>query len=116
MSAAELPTLIIPSVSAWVQWLVREAEASPGVWLTLAKKGVMEPTSLTYAQALDEALCHGWIDGQARSRDERTFYHRFTPRTKTSTWSKRNVGIVARLQEEGRMLSRGLREVEKAKA
>jgi uncharacterized protein YdeI (YjbR/CyaY-like superfamily) len=115
MPVPELPVLVVATASAWAQWLVREAGSSPGVWLTLAKKGVTEPTSLTYAQALDESLCHGWIDGQAKSCDDKTFYHRFTPRTKTSSWSKRNVGIVEQLEKEGRMLPRGLKEVEKAK-
>lgn len=112
---AELPILLVPTAVAWSKWLVKSADTSTGVWLTLAKKGVTDPTSLTYAQALDEALCHGWIDGQAKSCDEKTFYHRFTPRTKTSTWSKRNVGYIERLEKEGRMRERGRAEVEKAK-
>ena len=112
----DLPVLILTNATAWAQWLAREAATSSGVWLTLAKKGVTDPTSLTYAQALDEALCHGWIDGQARSRDESTYSHRFTPRTAKSIWSKRNVGHIARLEGEGRMQARGSSEVEKAKA
>ncbi len=115
MPAAELPILTVAHATAFSLWLVRCAETSPGVWLTLAKKGVAVPTSLTYAQALEEALCHGWIDGQARSCDAKTFFHRFTPRTKTSKWSKRNVGIVERLEAEGRMMARGRGEVERAK-
>jgi uncharacterized protein YdeI (YjbR/CyaY-like superfamily) len=82
----------------------------------LAKKGVTDPTSLTYAEALDEALCHGWIDGQKRSRDTTTFQQRFTPRRRRSQWSQRNVGIVDRLTAEGRMQPAGLAEVERAKA
>jgi len=86
------------------------------VWLVLAKKGTTEPTSLTYAQALDEALCEGWIDGQKRSRDAATFVQRFTPRRRASVWSKRNVGIAGQLIAAGRMRPAGLSEIERAKA
>ncbi|RJK94936.1 hypothetical protein D5H78_13145 [Vallicoccus soli] len=82
----------------------------------LAKKGTTEPTSLTYAQALDEALCEGWIDGQARGGEGGTYWQRFTPRRARSIWSVRNTQYVARLVEEGRMRPRGLAEVERAKA
>ncbi|RWA03103.1 hypothetical protein EKO27_g12003 [Xylaria grammica] len=82
----DLPALTIADAAAWSNWLVRSAATSKGVWLTLAKKGNTLPTSLTYAQALDEALCHGWIDGQARGGDERTYSQRFTPRTAKSLW------------------------------
>ena len=82
----------------------------------LAKKGTTEPTSLTYEQALDEALCHGWIDGQVARRDERTYRQRFTPRRARSAWSKRNVGHIERLQREGRMHRAGIEQVERAKA
>lgn len=87
-----------------------------GVWLVLAKKNVTEPTSLTYDQALDEALCEGWIDGQVDKRDERTYRQRWTPRRAKSKWSERNVGLVARLTEQGRMRPAGIAEVERAKA
>lgn len=112
----ELPILTIADSAAWAQWLSRSASTSKGVWLTLAKKNVTEPTSLTYAHALDEALCHGWIDGQTRKRDELTYAQRFTPRTAKSTWSQRNVGYVARLEAEGRMQAAGRAAVEAAKA
>jgi uncharacterized protein YdeI (YjbR/CyaY-like superfamily) len=82
----------------------------------LAKKGTTEPTSLRYDEALEEALCHGWIDGQKRSRDEATFLQRFTPRRARSIWSQRNVGLIERLSEEGRMRPPGVAEVERAKA
>ncbi|KAF3921735.1 hypothetical protein ABW21_db0208567 [Orbilia brochopaga] len=116
--AATLPPLTVLSAAAWATWLGANAAASRGVWLTLAKKNSIgaAPTSLTYAEALDEALCHGWIDGQTRSIDVHTYAHRFQPRTSTSTWSKRNVGIVARLQTEGRILPAGLAAVDAAKA
>ena len=86
------------------------------MWLVLAKKGTTEPTSLTYEHALEEALCHGWIDGQIGRRDERTYRQRFTPRRARSTWSERNVGHIERLLREGRMHPAGIAEVERAKA
>jgi len=82
----------------------------------LAKKGTIDPTRLTYDEALEEALCQGWIDGQRRSGDASTFVQRFTPRRARSPWSQRNVGIVARLTSEGRMRPAGEAEVERAKA
>ncbi len=82
----------------------------------LAKKGTTKPTSLSYGEALEEALCHGWIDGQAGRRDEGTYRQRFTPRRRRSPWSKRNVGIVERLIAEDRMHAAGLAEVERARA
>lgn len=101
---------------AWRTWLHKHHEASAGVWLMLAKKGTTEPTRLGYDEALDEALCHGWIDGQVRRLDERTYRQRFTPRRARSSWSKRNVGIVERLTSEGRIRPAGLAAVEQAKA
>jgi uncharacterized protein YdeI (YjbR/CyaY-like superfamily) len=112
----ELPELLVPDAAAWRAWLGENHAAPTGVWLVLAKKGVREPTSLTYVQALDEALCHGWIDGQVRRRDERTFRQRFTPRRTRSEWSQRNVAHIARLEAEGRMHPAGLAAVESAKA
>lgn len=114
--AEELRELTVDDAAAWRRWLAEHHTTSPGVWLVLAKKGTVEPTSLTYAQALDEALCHGWIDGQARRGDEATYLQRFTRRRSRSVWSKRNVGHVARLTAEGRMQPAGLVEVERAKA
>jgi len=107
--------LIVTDVAAWRDWLGSHHADSPGVWLALAKKGTTEPTSLTYDQALDEALCHGWIDGQKGRRDDTTFKQRFTPRRSRSPWSKRNVGLAERLVEEGRMTPAGLAEVERAR-
>src|SRR6478609_5392063 len=114
--ADELPELIVSDASAWLEWLGENHADPAGVWLVLAKKGTEEPTSLTYDQALEEALCHGWIDGQARRRDEGTYRQRFTPRRRRSMWSQRNVGIVERLTAEGRMHPQGLSEVARAKA
>ena len=106
----------MPDAAAWRVWLEANHEASPGVSLVLAKKGATEPTSLTYDQALEEALCFGWIDGQVRRRDEATYLQRFTRRRARSSWSKRNVGIVDRLLFEGRVHPAGVAEVERARA
>lgn len=113
--ADALAELIVADVCAWHTWLGVHHEDGPGVWLVLAKKGNNVPTELTYDQALDEALCHGWIDGQVKRRDERTYRQRFTPRRARSPWSKRNVGIVERLLAEGRMQPAGLLAVARAK-
>jgi uncharacterized protein YdeI (YjbR/CyaY-like superfamily) len=114
--ADALPELIVADAAAWRAWLAANHDESAGVWLVLAKKGAGEPTTLSYAQALDEALCHGWIDGQVRRRDERSFRQRFTPRRARSQWSARNVAHVQRLREEGRMRSPGEQAVAAAQA
>ena len=114
--ASEPSELIVADSHAWHAWLTQNHADPVGVWLVLAKKGTTEPTSLSYDEALDEALCHGWIDGQVRRRDERTFRQRFTPRRARSPWSQRNVGIVTRLLDQGRMHAAGLEAVATAKA
>ena len=116
MARLEVPTLIVADVAAFRSWLGANSDGSEGVWLVLAKKGTTDPTSLTYAQALEEALCHGWIDGQKRSRDATTFTQRFTPRRRASPWSKRNVGIAEELIAARRMQPAGLAEIDRAKA
>lgn len=102
--------------AAWRRWLGRHHGELEGVWLVLAKKGTTKPTSLDYDQALEEALCHGWIDGQVRRRDETTYRQRFTPRRRRSAWSKRNTEKAERLLAEGRMHPAGIAEMERAKA
>ena len=114
--ADELPELIVRDAAAWRAWLGAHHADPRGVWLILAKKGTTDPTSLRYDEALDEALCHGWIDGQTRRRDESTYQQRFTPRRSRSAWSKRNVGIVARLIDEGRMQPAGQAEIDGAQS
>jgi uncharacterized protein YdeI (YjbR/CyaY-like superfamily) len=114
--ADELPELIVAEQTAWRHWLAENHGQSTGVWLVLAKKGNQEPTALRYDEALDEALCHGWIDGQVRRRDDRSYRQRFTPRRARSSWSARNVEIVAQLQVEGRMHPAGTAAVEQARA
>jgi uncharacterized protein YdeI (YjbR/CyaY-like superfamily) len=112
----ELSILTVADAATWRAWLAVHHQQSSGVWLTLAKKGITDPTSLSYDQALEEALCHGWIDGQLQRLDARTYRQRFTPRRARSAWSKRNVGIVERLAGEGRMEPAGVAAVERAKA
>jgi uncharacterized protein YdeI (YjbR/CyaY-like superfamily) len=113
---ADTPELVVRDAKAWRTWLGKHHADSSGVFLVLAKKGATKPTSLTNAQALEEALCHGWIDGQASPRDETTWRIRFTPRRKGSMWSKRNTAMVDKLVEAGRMHPAGIAEVEGAKA
>jgi uncharacterized protein YdeI (YjbR/CyaY-like superfamily) len=114
--ADALPELIVADSAAWRTWLEQHHDQGSGVWLVLAKKGTEQPTSLTYDEALEQALCHGWIDGQLRRRDGATYRQRFTPRRARSAWSERNVGIAERLMAEGRMHGSGLAAVEQAKA
>lgn len=113
---AETPELLVADGAAWRSWLATHHAASSGVRLVLAKKGVTEPTQLTYDEALPEALCYGWIDGQLTRRDDATYCVRFTPRRARSAWSQRNVETVERLIREGRLQPAGLAEVERAKA
>jgi uncharacterized protein YdeI (YjbR/CyaY-like superfamily) len=110
----DLPVIAFDDAAAWERWLVAHADAK-GLWLKIAKKGAGVAT-VSYAEALDVALCHGWIDGQKRSFDERFFLQRFTPRRAKSLWSKINIGHVERLIAAGRMRDGGLREIEAAKA
>ena len=112
----DLLALTVADGAAWRAWLQEHHGDDRGVWLTLARKGAAAPTSLTYAEALEEALCHGWIDGQIRRGDKDSYRQRFTPRTARSAWSKRNVAIAERLMAEGRMQASGLAAVERAKA
>lgn len=110
----DLPAVHFDDADAWERWLEASGDAA-GLWLLIAKKG-SGVASVSYAEALDVALCHGWIDGQKKGVDARFFAQRFTPRRSRSLWSKINIGHVERLAEAGRMRPAGLREVEAAKA
>jgi uncharacterized protein YdeI (YjbR/CyaY-like superfamily) len=112
----DLPELLVADGSEWHRWLSGHHSKSQGVWLVLAKKGTTHPTTLSYHEALQEAICFGWIDGQLGRRDDTTFRRRFTPRSARSTWSQRNVAIAVRLSESGRMHRSGEHEVRQAKA
>lgn len=115
MAAPDLPTEHFADAAAWERWLEGYAASSAGVWLKIAKKGTGIP-SVTYAEALDVALCHGWIDGQKKGFDAQFFLQRFTPRRARSTWSKINVAKIEALTAAGRMRPAGQREVDAARA
>lgn len=110
----DLPELLVATVGEWRDWLHEHHSVSSGVWLVLAKKGSSHPTALSYDEALEEAICFGWIDGQLGRRDAATFRQRFTPRRAKSQWSQRNVAIVERLTAAGRMQPSGDDEVRRA--
>jgi uncharacterized protein YdeI (YjbR/CyaY-like superfamily) len=99
----------------WRRWLEKNHERIEGIWLRFFKKDSGVAT-IRYAEALDEALCYGWIDGQVKSLDAKSYMQKFTPRRARSLWSKRNVEHVARLTREGLMHKAGLKQVENAKA
>lgn len=106
-------TLPFKTPTAWHDWLAKNHNTADGVWLRIYKKGSNMPT-VTYAEALDEALCYGWIDGQKKSYDADSFLQKFTPRRPRSMWSKRNIEHVARLTEHKRMMPSGIAQVEQA--
>jgi uncharacterized protein YdeI (YjbR/CyaY-like superfamily) len=113
MPADSLPVVSFESTDAWDAWLTAHAADSPGLWLKIAKKG-SGGRSISYSDALDVALCHGWIDGQKGRLDDEYWLQRFTPRKPGSKWSKINTERAAALIESGRMRPSGLREVERA--
>lgn len=108
------PLLHFATAAEWQAWLAANLDHE-GIRLQLRKKNSTKPGML-YAEALDVALCHGWIDGQAGSIDDDYFYNGFSPRRKNSPWSQVNREHIERLTAEGRMTDRGLAEVERAKA
>ena len=110
-----LPIIAFGSQKKWEAWLAKYHRKSSGIWIRFFKKDSDVP-SVSYDEALDAALCYGWIDGQLAKHDERSWLRKFTPRKPKSVWSKRNVGHVQRLTREGRMKQAGLEEVERAKA
>jgi uncharacterized protein YdeI (YjbR/CyaY-like superfamily) len=114
--ADEIAELVVADVAAWRMWLAAHHDEAAGVWLVLAKKGTAAPTSLTYDEALEEALCYGWIDGQVQRRDGTTYRQRFTQRRRRSPWSARNVDLVTRLAAQGRLQPAGRAEIERARA
>jgi uncharacterized protein YdeI (YjbR/CyaY-like superfamily) len=110
----EPPIAAFAAPDDWEAWLDAHHETSPGIWLKIAKKGAA--ASVSYAQALEVALCYGWIDGQKRALDDRFWLQRFTPRRPSSRWSRINRDKAQALIERGAMKPAGLREVERAKA
>jgi uncharacterized protein YdeI (YjbR/CyaY-like superfamily) len=113
---ADTAELLLRDVAGWRAWLTMHHDSPDGVWLVLAKKETVEPTSLSHEQALEEALCHGWIDGQLRRRDSETYFQRFSRRRPRSAWSRRNIEMAERLLAEGRMHPSGSAELERARA
>ena len=109
------PVMAFESADEWEAWLAGNHTTASGVWIKIAKKASGIPT-VTHAEALDVALCYGWIDGQRNRFDDIWFLQRFTPRRARSTWSKVNCAKVEQLIQEGRMQPGGLREIERAKA
>lgn len=111
----ELEQRLFATGKAWWAWLEKQHAASQGVWMKIAKKGAPE-ASVQYPEALDAALCFGWIDGQKKSIDEHYWLQKFTPRARRSIWSKVNREKVAALIDKGLMQPAGLAEIERAKA
>jgi uncharacterized protein YdeI (YjbR/CyaY-like superfamily) len=112
---SNLEIISFGSPAEWEHWLGQNHAASKGIWLRFYKKG-SGIASVYYSEALDVALCYGWIDGQLKKYDELSYIQRFTPRRPRSLWSKRNIDHIARLTNEGRMKPAGLIEAEAAKA
>ena len=108
------PKLIFATQEKWEVWLERNGSASSAVWLRLAKKRAPTAT-VSYAEALESALCYGWIDGQKQAEDEHYWLQRFTPRTAKSIWSKINKAKAEAMIASGRMRRAGLEEVDRAK-
>ena len=114
MTQDDLPILAFPDAATFERWIESRSDAR-GLWLRIAKAG-RGIASVTYDEALDVALCHGWIDGQKRAFDADWFLQRFTPRRPRSLWSRRNVEKTAALIAAGRMRPAGQREIDAAKA
>lgn len=115
MPKDDLPILEFTDRAAWQSWLDEEHESSRGVWIKIAKKASGIPT-VTHAEALEDALCHGWIDGQRAPHDDTHFLQRFTPRRPRSRWSEINRDKAIQLIEQGRMKPAGLAQIQAAKA
>jgi uncharacterized protein YdeI (YjbR/CyaY-like superfamily) len=109
------PIVAFASLAEWETWLDAEHARSDGVWIKFAKKGSGVPTVL-YPEAVEAALCYGWIDSQMKSLDERFYIQKFTPRRTKSKWSRVNREKIEELTKQGRMKPAGLAEVELAKA
>lgn len=110
---AELPVILFEKSEDWAVWLKENHESEQGIWMRFAKKA-SALQSITYAEAIDGALCYGWIDGHVKKYDDDSWIQKFTPRRARSLWSKINTEKVARLIESGLMQEAGLREVERA--
>lgn len=114
IKSTDIPILPFASKKKWAAWLARQHDKSAGVWLKLAKKGSDIP-SVTYDEALDVALCYGWIDGQKKGFDDKHWLQKFTPRTPKSIWSKINTEKAEKLIRSGEIKPAGLKAIEAAK-
>jgi uncharacterized protein YdeI (YjbR/CyaY-like superfamily) len=115
MALTDHDPVAFPTAASWRAWLADHHASASGLWLKIAKKGASEGT-LSYVEALDEALCFGWIDAQTRGLDDDYWLKRFTPRKRASRWSKINTQKAEALIAAGRMWPAGLAEVDAAKA
>ncbi|QDZ08969.1 hypothetical protein FPZ24_00550 [Sphingomonas panacisoli] len=111
---AGLPVIAFDDLDAWEKWLADQPREAKGLWLKIAKAGNAD-SALTKAQAIDGALCHGWIDGQIDKYDDAWFLTRFTPRTAKSKWSEKNRKRVEQLAADGRVSTAGHAEIAAAK-
>jgi len=114
MKSTTIPIVSFETKTKWADWLAKQHDKSAGVWVKLAKKGSGMP-SMTYDEALDIALCYGWIDGQKGGVDEKYWLQKFTPRGPKSMWSKINVAKAEKLIASGEMKPAGLKAIEAAK-
>ena len=114
-SPDEKPVLLFKSQKEWAAWLEKNHAKSSGVWLQLAKKAATLKT-VSYSEAVETALCHGWIDGQVKRHDESVYIQKFIPRARKSIWSKINREKALALIRSGEMKPGGLAEIERAKA
>lgn len=114
-SKESIETIFFANQQEWEAWLHEQESISPGVWLKLAKKETGIP-SITYAEALEGALCYGWIDGQKAALDNQYWLQKFTPRRPKSIWSKVNCAKAMQLIADGRMRPAGQLQVDRAKA
>ncbi|HSW87588.1 MAG TPA: YdeI/OmpD-associated family protein [Candidatus Saccharimonadales bacterium] len=113
-TTTDLPIIAFVSQKDWEMWLETHHEKEQGIWIQFFKKnsGIV---SITYMQAVETALCYGWIDSQAKSFDEKSYLQKFTPRRSKSIWSKVNTQRIERLLKEGKMKPAGLKQIEEAK-
>ncbi len=114
MVVNDIPVMPFRTIDEWEKWLEKNHTNSSGIWVKFFKKNSGVQT-ITYAEALDVALCYGWIDSQLKGYDDKAYLQKFTPRKSKSVWSKTNIGHIDRLIKAGKMRSAGLQLVEEAK-
>lgn len=115
MKKNNLPDVIPKDIKQWRNWLIKNGATAHGVWCVMAKKKSGIP-SITVVEAIDEALCHGWIDSLPQKRDDKYYALRFSPRNPKSNWSKRNKDRIALLEKEQRIFPAGYAMIQLAKS